>query len=201
MKEHHQDTAAKQSGIEPPSLEQILQTIRGVIAEGEDNIASDSVLLLTEIVNDDGSVVNIRETLIEPPVQPSVPKPLFTQNTTSFSSRYFSDALAEEVNSPATTPVETIPSPSQTGLLSEESARASAQSLNDLLQAVSLTKAHPGSPQNLPFRSGQTLEDLVLELLKPQLSQWLDKNLPKLIQQLVVEEIHKLLPTQKGDHR
>ncbi|MCC8399515.1 MAG: DUF2497 domain-containing protein [Rickettsia endosymbiont of Culicoides impunctatus] len=43
----------------------------------------------------------------------------------------------------------------------------------------------------------KTLEDLIVEMIRPQLSQWLDKNLPLLVKQLVEKEIQKLLPNDQ----
>ena len=37
-----------------------------------------------------------------------------------------------------------------------------------------------------------TLEEIVKELLRPQLQQWLDENLPGLVERLVREEIERL---------
>ncbi|MCC8371599.1 MAG: DUF2497 domain-containing protein [Rickettsia endosymbiont of Pseudomimeciton antennatum] len=46
---------------------------------------------------------------------------------------------------------------------------------------------------NASNSKGKTLEELVVEMIRPQLSQWLDKNLPLLVKQLVEKEIQKLL--------
>ncbi|WP_425363258.1 DUF2497 domain-containing protein [Candidatus Tisiphia endosymbiont of Hybos culiciformis] len=43
----------------------------------------------------------------------------------------------------------------------------------------------------------KTLEELIVEMIRPQLSQWLDKNLPLLVRQLVEKEIQKLLPNDQ----
>jgi cell pole-organizing protein PopZ len=51
--------------------------------------------------------------------------------------------------------------------------------------------------RNLGFRHGSTLEDLVIELLKPELSEWLNKNLPTIVKEAVEREIKKLVP--QGD--
>ncbi|MCC8417674.1 MAG: DUF2497 domain-containing protein [Rickettsia endosymbiont of Bryobia graminum] len=40
----------------------------------------------------------------------------------------------------------------------------------------------------------KTVEDLVVEMIKPQLSGWLDKNLPSLVRELVEKEIQRLIP-------
>lgn len=46
----------------------------------------------------------------------------------------------------------------------------------------------------LKLRSGNTVEDIIIELMKPQLSEWLNKNLPALVASVVEKEIKKLVP-------
>jgi len=45
--------------------------------------------------------------------------------------------------------------------------------------------------------SGNTLEDLVRELLKPMLKSWLDENLPPIVERMVAKEIARLARTKK----
>lgn len=75
------------------------------------------------------------------------------------------------------------------GLLNEEVANKSQKILKSYLKAA--TKNHA---ETIQFRSGQSLEDLVIEMLKPELSAWLNKNLPQLVKSVVEEEIKKLIP-------
>ena len=39
---------------------------------------------------------------------------------------------------------------------------------------------------------GRTLEDVVRELLRPLLKQWLDENLPGIVQQTVDKEVERI---------
>ena len=41
-------------------------------------------------------------------------------------------------------------------------------------------------------QNARTLEDLVAEMLKPMLKEWLDDNLPSLVERLVQEEIQRV---------
>ncbi|APG61723.1 hypothetical protein LPB140_01505 [Sphingorhabdus lutea] len=72
---------------------------------------------------------------------------------------------------------------------------AKAQSLRHSLSALA-TLAEPGvSPQIV--RSGETsLEGMVREMLKPVLKQWLDDNLPDMVEAMVAKEIARI--TRKG---
>jgi hypothetical protein len=42
------------------------------------------------------------------------------------------------------------------------------------------------------LRSGITVEDLVVEALRPMLKEWLDGHLPELVRSLVEREIRRL---------
>ncbi|MBO9710424.1 MAG: DUF2497 domain-containing protein [Caulobacter sp.] len=41
-------------------------------------------------------------------------------------------------------------------------------------------------------RDGRTLEDVVRELLRPLLKEWLDSNLPRIVEAKVEEEVHRI---------
>ena len=41
-------------------------------------------------------------------------------------------------------------------------------------------------------KDGRTLEDVVRELLKPLLKEWLDQNLPRIVETKVEEEVHRI---------
>jgi cell pole-organizing protein PopZ len=47
---------------------------------------------------------------------------------------------------------------------------------------------------SLPLKNGNTVEDIIIDLLKPQLSDWLNKNLPGIVNNIVQREIKKLIP-------
>ncbi|MFN7038715.1 MAG: DUF2497 domain-containing protein [Alphaproteobacteria bacterium] len=74
-------------------------------------------------------------------------------------------------------------------LISDQAANVSSEALKMLVKTVSKPIT-----DGLAFRSGTTLEDLVIELMKPYLSNWLDTNLPNIVKHLVEKEIQKLIP-------
>jgi uncharacterized protein len=66
------------------------------------------------------------------------------------------------------------------------------ESMRESLAALAML-AKPGVPPQI-VRSGETsLEGLVRELLKPALAEWLDKNLPPLVEKLVAAEIARIV--------
>ncbi|UIP07291.1 DUF2497 domain-containing protein [Erythrobacter sp. SDW2] len=68
---------------------------------------------------------------------------------------------------------------------------AARESMRDNLAALAML-AEPGARPQI-VRSGETsLEGLVREMLRPMLSQWLDTNLPPMVEQMVRDEIARI---------
>lgn len=65
-------------------------------------------------------------------------------------------------------------------------------SMRDSLAALAML-AEPGAPPQI-VRSGETsLESLARELLRPALAEWLDRNLPPLVERMVAAEIARIV--------
>ena len=76
---------------------------------------------------------------------------------------------------------------------SEESltTASAAQSMRESLAALAMI-AEPGAQPQI-VRSGETsLEGLTRELLRPMLAEWLDRNLPEMVERLVKAEIARI---------
>jgi cell pole-organizing protein PopZ len=175
-------------------MEEILASIRRIISEegpppaaGEPGVpptepapkappapvpeqADKDVLLLTEMVAEDGSVVSLS----------NKPDDLAAQA-----------APVEPVPEPPATDEER-PAAEAATLVSAAAAAASVQALGELTRSV--TRARDVSLGG----TGRTLEDLVRELLAPHLKAWLDANLAPLVERLVRQEIERL-SRQAGD--
>jgi cell pole-organizing protein PopZ len=71
-------------------------------------------------------------------------------------------------------------------------AEQATASMRDSLAALAMLSAPGASPQIV--RSGETsLESLVREMLRPALAEWLDKNLPPMVEKLVAAEIARIV--------
>lgn len=69
---------------------------------------------------------------------------------------------------------------------------ATRSSMRESLAALSML-AEPGAAPPRMVRSGETsVEDLLRELLKPALAEWLDANLPALVEKMVADEIRRI---------
>jgi cell pole-organizing protein PopZ len=76
---------------------------------------------------------------------------------------------------------------SPSGLASSETATAAAGSVTNLVRALT-------SDRNAQVHSGgPTIADLVREEMRPMLKDWLDSNLPPLVERLVRAEIERVI--------
>ena len=191
-----------------PSMEEILASIRRIIsedAEGQKPAAAaeaagaaqaaepadDDILDLTDKVNDDGSVVSLarRPDDDDFPSLGREPKPSFALNDQDFAGKGDDDkddiAFDQEEFSEA--------------LMSGASSSAAASAFAELEQEMS-APARPaaGSPAAAPS-GGMTLEQLVMDAVKPMLRTWLDTNLPGMVEDLVRAEIERV--AQAGRRR
>lgn len=71
-------------------------------------------------------------------------------------------------------------------------ADTAVSAMRDSLAALATMSAPGAAPQIV--RSGETsLEGLVREMLRPMLAEWLDKNLPPMVERLVAAEIARIV--------
>ena len=82
----------------------------------------------------------------------------------------------------------------QSGLVSGQTANAAAAAFDRLAQAAlqQQPSAPPVPKAPSPTVGGRALEDMVSEMLRPMLQQWLDSNLPAIVERLVQQEIQKI---------
>ena len=90
---------------------------------------------------------------------------------------------------PEPAPVMAAPAPSQAAtdtLVSPLTATAAASAFGQLSAAVRMP------------RDGLTLEDVVRDLLRPLLKDWLDTNLPQIVQAAVAEEVERIARSRRS---
>lgn len=174
---------AENTQNQEPSMEEILASIRRIISEDGAtveptpadpnaepapvlemaNAEEAPVLDLIEEVKDDGSVENIASPAPEPEPEP--------------------------VRAPAYTPPPEPVHFDNSRLISETAAQASVHALSGLSRLVGGTV----NINSQPIGSGhKTLENMVADLLRPILKDWLDNNLPAIVERVVQKEIQKI---------
>lgn len=197
---------ADETSREEPSMEEILASIRRIISEdGEEEekpqaarangaaerapatdgapaAAGDEVLELTEEVDADGNVVVAQAPApAAPVVEVSVPAP---------------EPAPEPGAQPAAQPSSAPEAPDSAPPLMESIAEdAAAGAFAALASRVGQQTTESDSQKILP--AGRTIEDHVLEMLRPMLREWLDKHLPQMVQRLVQREIDRII--QRSD--
>ena len=88
-----------------------------------------------------------------------------------------------------------VPPASDPSLVGTSVAGAASSAFDRLSQAMKQSEAPPAATEPGPVigSQGKTLEDLVKETLRPVLKDWLDKNLPPMVERLVEREIARLI--------
>lgn len=215
--------AKKQGGAggdQDLSMEEILQSIRRIIAEDDgdkkpdapaesksnEDVPGSDVLELTEMLSDDGSVVNVKN---DPaPAEPAKEATKEAEPAAPAKQESPSDVLAKinEALSASSEPEKTEPAaakapepvvaakPVETSgnvesIISQQAASAASAQFKRIQGNAIPPEVHVPSP---PFRSGTTVEDLVTEMLRPMMKEWLDNNLPQIVERIVEREVRKL---------
>ena len=170
-----------------PSMEEILASIRKIISDEvppppevapvvESPVVApvpapepvpeplqDDVLELTQMVQDDGSLVDLTEAAPEPEPLPTPPPPV------------------------------AAPLSAAEPLVSRPTAETAASALSSLANTVEIERlsSMPMGTTYIG-NGGRTLEDMTIELMRPLLKGWLDQNLPPIVERLVQKEIERI---------
>lgn len=188
-------TMSEPKSQQDPSMEEILTSIRRIIsADGRDDEGNaeadgeEEILELTEEAPDEfrHSVEPDKLTESGPPA--AVAAEPESGSDPEPGSR---DAEAPELKDP---PFRGRVAELDESLISKGSARASERSLAALAAAVGRQRHSPALGM-----SERTLEDLVKEVMRPMIKEWLDSNLPGLVERLVEREIDRLSRRAEGD--
>ena len=172
-------------GTEEPSIEEILGSIRRIIADdetGAENAApapaavmpdieeEDEPLELTQKIDTDGTILDMQDD--EP-----FDNRAFDRNETFVSQDIaMVDSSYQQIS-------ETLAASTAETLVSQNAAAATAAVMAKLARNTSVTK---------PGNEGQTIEDMVKDLLRPMLREWLDQHLPHMVQAMVERELERI---------
>ena len=169
-----------------PSMEEILASIRRIIADEKDPNAtaegipdaSDDVIELTQVVEQDGTIADLE-------AAPAAPAPVATIDFMKPE-----EPEPQPVIEPAAPPKPVKPALDE-GLVSNTTAQTATSALESLAHTVEIERRV--APSFTPLgNGGRTLEDMVLELLKPMLKGWLDENLTQIVEKIVQKEVERI---------
>lgn len=148
-----------------PSMEEILASIRRIISEEEQAPNAEPVLDLTQT---------------DEPSAPA-PAPVAAVEDDIVFEAMEQVAAAEASPAPAYAPPRAVAAPANEDILSPPTASATATALSRLAGSLRIADT-----QN------QTIEGVVRELLKPMLKEWLDTNLPAIVEARVEAELERI---------
>ncbi|MEC9347846.1 MAG: DUF2497 domain-containing protein [Pseudomonadota bacterium] len=182
-----------------PTMEEILASIRRIISEDDEPASTaqppvaDDPMPLDDLIGDDLEISEYVEPEPEPepeyaPEPEPEPEPQMAE-VVELTHMLRDDGSIEDLNDFEDEPVQPAPQPfagsRYEGLLSEPVAASAAASLAGLAGALS-------AQRDIAVPTHRTLEDITKELLRPMLKDWLDRNLPAIVQRIVEREIAKL---------
>lgn len=160
------------------SVEEILESIKKVIARDNRNIAMET----RKRRESDGLAEIARVMDTPPPVSDG--DMAGDEEILDLGASH----LAEEVPSADSTTDSGDDANDDIGPLTTAAVR---DAMRDNLAALAML-AEPGKPPQI-VRSGETsLEELTRSLLRPMLAEWLDRNLPEIVERLVKAEISRI---------
>jgi cell pole-organizing protein PopZ len=141
----------------------------------------EEVVATEEPVND--ILEEIDSTIAQPPQAEEIIEPVVAE-----SKKEFPETISDNIVN--NTPIKTMTEKPE-NILSQDIADKSSKAIQNLLNNI--PRPDIDSPA---FRSANTLEDLVLEILKPMMKEWLDNNLEVIVRDIVEREIRKIIPRE-----
>jgi hypothetical protein len=181
LEEENEEEEISSSRVE--GEEDVLENIDALLAN---KTASDSDVDLNADENFNETIEEKSNFLAEEEIKQTA-----EENTIDNSFSLQDETPAEEPKSQPAAPAEKKPQAAldSAAIISAETARATRDAFSALKHQAPRT--HVDGPV---LRSGISLEDLVIEALRPYLADWLEHNLPSLVRQLVEKEIRRLVP-------
>lgn len=181
------------SSEEEPSIEEILASIRQIISDDDEEqpeAEKETEVLESPVREGTDDVLELTEEDLaeQESVQDSEPE-YFSDDTPDIEMRDIEEIEPEPVYEPEPEPVyEAVEAPEPQPLPSDIlSSGVQAAAMGSLAK---LTKKMPIN--NSRSYDGVTLEDIVRELLHPMLREWMDDNLPPMVERIVQKEIEKM---------
>lgn len=170
-----------------PSMEEILASIRRIISEDDGEAESapaepraaesdQDILDLTEEVQKDGTVVNLDTGM-------QVGEPVAAEPDTGVVELELKDVI--DVSDSTS---------DEDRIVSEPTEKAAAASMASFASTLARERG-AAAPVSDPIALGaadRTIEDIVREVMRPLIKEWLDSNLPGMVERLVERELERL---------
>ncbi|MEO1242487.1 MAG: DUF2497 domain-containing protein [Pseudomonadota bacterium] len=165
-----------------PSMEEILASIRRIISEDEDDAAPAPASPKPERAAAPESAPAPAPKPVESQTREPAPTPIKTPEPEVRRSPAPTPIETEDVEMIRRNVAEAMEQDADDAILDETSAAAASQAFENLSQSVRVS----GDGK------GQTLEDIVVQMLKPMIKDWLNQNLPAIVEEKVEEEVQRV---------
>jgi len=165
----------------------------------------DDVLVLTEMVEDDGTIVSLATQEGAPATPAHVEQ---TGDTTGASGESVAKAKEPTMNTTSTASDFTRKDSAASsgadtsggagnakadGMISNGAATSASQAINKLAQAVMTEEEKRDAALTVPDDpASRALHELVKDAMRPMLKEWLDQHLPAIVERTVTKEIRKI---------
>jgi len=174
-----------------PTMEEILASIRRIISEDDapaETAAAPEPEPAPAPEPEPAPIAAAEEDVLE------LTEPYEAPAAEAIGDLEVADAAPFPVEAPVVAPEPAPAIAPETDALVGESAAASAASAFAGL-AASFQKPEPApvaATGDMPFMSGNTVEAMVREMLRPMLKDWLDANLPAIVEAQVRKEVERI---------
>lgn len=171
-----------------PSMEEILASIRRILNEDDPPPADAADAPAPE----DDVLVLDQSMLIEPDEPVAASEPVKAPAVVDIFDEpvavpEVAKAPPVKMEAPTPTPQSAVADTSGPDLVAPEAAAAAAFSVGSLVRTLAAGRA------THVYSGGPTLEDIVRSELRPLMKEWLDANLPPMVERLVRAEIEKVV--------
>jgi hypothetical protein len=146
-----------------PSMEEILASIRRIISEDDEEPAPAKPAAPQRAAEPPRPASVVRQP--QPAPASIEPERKFATEDVEMIRKNVAEAMTEEDD----------------GIVEATTAAAASKAFMSLSQTVQVSDDH-----------GRTLEDLVVEMLRPMIKEWLDANLPQIVEEKVEEEVQRV---------
>jgi hypothetical protein len=146
-----------------PSMEEILASIRRIISEDEEEPAATKPAAPVRAAETPRPAAVIRPP--QPAPAASEPERKFATEDVEMIRKNVAEAMSED----------------EDGIVEATTAAAASKAFMSLSQTVQVSDGQ-----------GRTLEDLVVDMLRPMIKEWLDANLPQIVEEKVEEEVQRV---------
>lgn len=154
-----------------PSMEEILASIRRIISEDEEEQAPPTKPVETKKP----------ELTLKPAPQVAEEKPSTVTPIKAEEPQKPAASDDEGIEMIKQNVAEAMEQDADEEIIDQATAEVASQAFRNLSQSVRISEG-----------PGRTLEDIVVEMLRPMVKEWLDANLPAIVEEKVEEEVQRV---------